>query len=255
VKGGRSRKRARKRPASRTPRRKDRRGRLRRVLLRAALGVVLIAVALPPLQVASLRLFPPPLTGTRLQRAVAGLGDGGLHQQHDWRSLDQISPDLVQAVLVAEDQRFWVHRGFDLHEVEAAVADHREGKGLRGASTLTMQTARTVFLWQGGGWGRKGLEAWYTLWMEWLLPKERILEVYLNEAEWGPGVFGAEAAARHHFGVGAGALTPEQACALAATLPGPFTRDPANPSRSMQHKIDWIQPQLGYPLPRPDAAQ
>ena len=251
MKGGRSRKRARKRSAGRTPRR----GWLRRALLRVALGFVLIAVALPPLQVASLRLIPPPLTGTRAQRALGGLGDGGLHQRHDWRPLDQISPDLVQAVLVAEDQRFWVHRGFDLQEVEAAVADHREGKGLRGASTLTMQTARTVFLWQGGGWGRKGLEAWYTLWMEWLLPKERILEVYLNEAEWGPGVFGAEAAARHHFGVGARALTPEQACALAATLPGPFTRDPANPSRSMQHKIDWIQPQLGTPLPRPDAAE
>jgi monofunctional glycosyltransferase len=230
-------------------------GKVRRLVVRTALALLLFAVALPPLQVASLRLIPPPLTGTRVQRALGGLGDGGLRQQHDWRSLEQISPDLLQAVLVAEDQRFWVHRGFDLQEVEAAVADHREGKGLRGASTLTMQTARTVFLWQGGGWGRKGLEAWYTLWMEWLLPKERILEVYLNEAEWGPGVFGAEAAARHHFGVGVDALTPGQACALAATLPGPFTRDPCNPSRSMQHKIDWIQPQLGYPLPRPDAAE
>ena len=242
--------RSRKRTRSKARKRAPRTGKLRRIAIRAALGLLLLALALPPLQVASLRLFPPPLTGTRLQRALGGLGDGGLHQAHDWRPLDEFSPDVVQAVLVAEDQRFWVHNGFDLREVEAAVADHREGKGLRGASTLSMQTARTVFLWQGGGWLRKALEAWYTLWMEWLLPKDRILELYLNEAEWGPLVFGVEAAAQHHFGVGADELTPQQACALAATLPGPFTRDPAHPSRSMQHKIDWIEPQLSYPLPR-----
>ncbi len=240
------------RKAARRPPRRPARGGWRRRLRRAALALLLIALALPPLQVASLRLFPPPLSGTRAQRAAAALADGERPRlQHDWVPLEQVSPDLVQAVLVAEDQRFWVHRGFDLREVEAAVADHREGRRLRGASTLSMQTARTVFLWQGGGWCRKGLEAWYTLWLEWLLPKDRILELYLNEAEWGPGVFGAEAAARHHFGVSAAALTADQACALAATLPGPFTRDPANPSNSMKQKIRWIERQLDYPLPRP----
>jgi len=245
----------RKRPARRAPRKADRRPRLRRTALRVALALLLIAVGLPALQVASLRLFPPPLTGTRAQRAAADLAHGDWpRQQHDFTPLEQLSPDLVQAVLVAEDQRFWVHGGFDLQEVEAAVADHREGKGLRGASTLSMQTARTVFLWQGGGWFRKALEAYYTLWLEWLLPKERILELYLNEAEWGPDVFGAQAAARHHFGVDAADLSGAQACALAATLPGPLTRDPASPSRSMKHKIDWIERQLDYPLPRPDVA-
>ena len=224
-----------------------------RRLLRWFLFLLLIALGLPPLQVSSLRLFDPPLTGTRLQRAAARLAAGDLPgHEHDRVPLADIDPDLVQAVLLAEDQRFYVHRGFDLDQVEAAVREHLDGGGLRGASTLSVQTARTLFLWQGRSWARKGLEALYTAWLEWLLPKDRILELYLNEVEWGPGVFGAEAAARHHFSTAADDLTRDQACALASILPDPRHRDPGNPSESTRRKQAWIASQMDFPLPRPE---
>ena len=118
---------------------------------------------------------------------------------------------------------------------------------------MTMQCARTVFLWQGRSWTRKGLEAIYTVWMELLLPKERILELYLNEAEWGPSIFGAEAAARHRFACGADDLDRSRACALAAVLPDPIHRDPRHPATAAQAKAAWILRQMDYPLPRPTA--
>ncbi len=222
-----------------------------RRLWRAGGFLLLLAVGLPPLQVAWLRVGPPPLTGTRLQRASAQLAAGELPGQRHWRvPLERIDPDLVQAVLVAEDQRFYVHGGFDLDQVEAALREHLDGGDLRGASTLSMQTSRTLFLWQGRSWIRKGLEAVYTAWLELILPKDRILELYLNEVEWGPGVFGAEAAARHHFATTADDLTPEQACALAAILPDPRRRDPAAPTEAARRKSDWIARQMDFPLPR-----
>ncbi len=179
--------------------------------------------------------------------------DGELpRQRHDRVPLSEIHPDLIQAVLLAEDQRFYVHGGFDLDQVEAAVRDRLEGEDLRGASTLSMQTARTLFLWQGRSWLRKGLEAMYTAWLEWLVPKDRILELYLNEVEWGPRVFGAEAAATYHFSTPAADLTREQACALAAILPDPRHRDPSNPSEGARRKEAWIQRQMDFPLPRPE---
>ncbi len=228
------------------------RGPWRRRLLAGLAALLLVVVGCPPLQVASLRITRPPTTGTRVQRAVQAMGHGELPgQRHDWVPLDQVSDELVQAVLVSEDQRFWVHDGFDLDQVEAALAERQAGGQLRGASTLTMQCARTVFLWQGRSWSRKGLEALYTLWMEALLPKERILEVYLNEVEWGPQVFGAQAGASHHFGVQATAVDRETACMLATVLPDPRHRDPTRPTDGMQAKAAWICSQAEFPLPRP----
>ena len=201
-----------------------------------------------------MRWTQPPITGTRVQRAFQAAANGDLpRQHHDWIPRDRISDELVQAVLISEDQRFWLHGGFDLDQVEAALADRERGAPLRGASTLTMQCARTVFLWQGRSWTRKGFEALYTLWMEALLPKERILELYLNEVEWGPQVFGAQAAAAVHYGLEAGELSRDQSCALATLLPDPRHRDPTLPTDSMQAKIDWICAQADYPLPTPPA--
>lgn len=238
----------------RAPPRKKRAGKRRswpRRLLRWLLLALLIALGLPPLQVSCLKIFDPPLTGTRLQRAAARIADGHLPgHEHDRVPLEEIDPDLIQAVLVAEDQRFYVHGGFDLDQVEAAVREHLDGGELRGASTLSMQTARTLFLWQGRSWARKGLEAVYTAWLEWLLPKDRILELYLNEVEWGPGVFGAEAAAHHHFSAAADDLTRDQACALASILPDPRHRDPGDPTEATRRKQAWIASQMDFPLPR-----
>ncbi len=243
---------ARRRPPRRPPPRASSRRWLRRVRRVLAL-LLLMTLGGPPLQVAWLRWLPPPLTGTRLQRAVGELAEGGLpHSRRDRVPLSSIDPDLVQAVLVAEDQRFWIHGGFDLDQVEAAVRDRMDGGDLRGASTLSMQTARTLFLWQGRSWVRKAFEAVYTLWLELLLPKERILELYLNEVEWGPSVFGAQAAARHHFGVAADDLSPDQACALATILPDPRHRDPNDPGEVARRKQAWIAGQMNFTLPTPD---
>lgn len=219
--------------------------------MRLGIALALVALALPPLQVASIRVIDPPFTGTRLQRALAAVASGDRPgQQHQWRPLSEIDPDLVQAVLVSEDQRFWIHDGFDVTEVSAAIAEQRRTGKLRGASTLSMQCARTVFLWQGRSWTRKGLEALYTLWLELLLPKERILEIYLNEVEWGPGVFGAEAAVGYHLGHGADMLTDEHACALAAVLPNPLERSVTRMDWRTSAKAAWICDQMDFPLPR-----
>ncbi len=242
---------SRRRPPKRRPARAASARRRPRRWLRWLALLLLLAIGIPPLQVAWLRWLPPPLTGTRLQRAAGELAAGELpRQRHDRIPLGRIDPDLVQAVLLAEDQRFWIHGGFDLEQVEVAVREHLDGGDLRGASTLSMQTARTLFLWQGRSWTRKGFEAIYTLWLELLLPKERILELYLNEVEWGPGVFGAQAAARHHFGTGGDDLTAEQACALAAILPDPRHRDPSAPGETARRKQAWIAGQMDFTLPR-----
>src|SRR5260370_318888 len=132
--------------------------------------------------------------------------------------------------MMAEDQRFFQHEGFDWKEMELAVKEaERKKKRVRGASTITNQCARSIFLWQGRSWIRKGLESYYTIWMEMLLPKRRILELYANVIEMGRGIYGVEAASQHYFGVSARGLTREQSAMLAAVLPNPKGWDPTNP--------------------------
>ncbi len=168
----------------------------------------------------------PPTTITILQRAAAGA---------DVRrrpiALEYVSPHLVRAVIAAEDTRFCVHDGFDTEAIRAALADARRGAGLRGASTISQQTAKNAFLWTGGGFARKAAEAWFTLWAEALWSKRRTMEIYLNAAEWGDGIFGAEAAAQARFGKSAAHLTPREAALLAAVLPSPnkWRLDPPGP--------------------------
>jgi len=148
------------------------------------------------------------------------------------------------AVIAAEDQRFADHGGFDLIEIGNAVSARLDGTSTRGASTLTQQTAKNLFLWSGQSWVRKGLEAWLTLWIEWLWPKTRILEVYLNIAEFGPGVFGVEAASRRFFNTSAERLSAERSALLAAVLPNPGVYRVDAPGPKVLNRQRWILKQI-----------
>lgn len=194
--------------------------RLKRRLLRLAL-----ALAAAALGWAALYAVVPPPTTLLIEAERWRLG--GVARQ--WRGLDAIAPALVRAAIAAEDARFCDHWGFDLEAIEAAVAERERGR-VRGASTISQQTAKNAFLWPAPSWTRKALEAGFTVLIEGLWTKRRIMEVYLNIAEFGEGVFGAEAAARHWFGRSAAELTPAQAARLAAILPAPRARSAARPS-------------------------
>ena len=180
-----------------------------------ALAIVAVVV-LSVFMVGVYRFVGPPGTFTMLERKLSG--DVIIHP---WTKLSDISPHLVYAVIAAEDSRFCVHGGIDFEAIEQAMDEAEKGGRLRGASTISQQTAKNAFLWNGGGWVRKGAEAWFTVIMEALWPKRRIMEVYLNIAEWGEGNFGAEAAAQARFGKPASDLTKQEAALLAAVLPNP----------------------------------
>lgn len=234
------------------------RGQRSRLIGRLFRGIVIVALVLWPLAGAVVfRLWPVPLTPLMVQRLIEG---NGLSQT--WVPLGAIAPSLHRAVLAAEDARFCRHHGFDWVEVQAAYADWQAGKGLRGASTLSMQTARTLLLWGGRDPLRKALEAWYTLILEGLWPKARILEVYLNIVEWGPGIYGAEAAARHHFSRSAAHLTDDEAARLAAILPNPrvWSANPPGPgvaarSRRVMARMATVpRPSTGAVCPQEDSS-
>jgi monofunctional biosynthetic peptidoglycan transglycosylase len=146
--------------------------------------------------------------------------------EHEWRDLDQMSPDLARSVMAAEDANFCDHWGFDIKAIEKAIAANAKGRRVRGASTISQQVAKNVFLWHGRSWLRKGMEAGFTVLIEAIWTKRRIVEVYLNIAEFGEGVFGAQAAARHYYKRDASALTLTQSARLAAVLPDPKRRNP-----------------------------
>jgi monofunctional biosynthetic peptidoglycan transglycosylase len=158
---------------------------------------------------------PPPTLNMALKAAE------GVSVRKTWVPLSEISPHLIRAVIAAEDQRFCTHDGFDRVEIQKAIDAAERGRRLRGASTLSQQTAKNVFLWNGGGWVRKGFEVWFTLLVEQLWSKPRVIEIYLNVAEWGDGLYGAEAAAQARFKKSAKDLTSGEAALLAAVLPSP----------------------------------
>lgn len=215
--------------------------RLRRL---AALALVLALVG-PALPIAVLRFVPPPGSALMAQRWLEARAAGrSFRLRYDWVPAHRIAPSLRAAVVASEDQRFFEHGGFDWQAMQSAVGEWRGGDRLRGASTISQQVAKNLFLWPGRSFVRKGLEAWLTLWIEWLWPKQRILEVYLNVAELGDGVFGAEAAARHHFGRSAAQLGPGESALLAAMLPSPRRSSPSHPSRFLRERQEWILRQL-----------
>jgi monofunctional biosynthetic peptidoglycan transglycosylase len=191
----------------------------RRIVVGFLLWTSIISVGFVSLSL--LAVFAIGWTGPPPTFNMAGVAMKGVEVQSTWVDLKDISPHLVRAVIAAEDQNFCTHDGFDMKEIQKAMQDAENGGDLRGASTISQQTAKNVFLWNGGGWVRKGAEAYFTVLAEWMWSKPRIMEIYLNVAEWGDGIFGAEAAAQERFGVSAKNLTPRQAAALAAVLPSP----------------------------------
>ncbi|MGF1659480.1 MAG: monofunctional biosynthetic peptidoglycan transglycosylase [Rubrimonas sp.] len=202
-----------------------------RLGLRLALG----AVGLCVLWVGLYAAVPPPTTALiEIERARLG------SVSRNWRPLAEISPHLARAVVAAEDARFCQHNGFDRAAIEAAWRSRMEGGALRGGSTISQQTAKNAFLWPERSWSRKALEAGFTALIELLWSKRRILEVYLNIAEFGPGVFGAEAAAQRWFGKPASALTAAESARLATLLPAPRSRDPNALSPALQRRARAI---------------
>lgn len=205
-----------------------------------------ILAAIPVVEVVLVRFFDPPITPLMLLRPLESRpkDSPAPPRRYAWIPLARVPHDFLKFVLIAEDQRFFRHHGFDWREIHAAQKQaQRTGKEARGASTITMQCARSLFLWQERSWLRKGLEAYYTFWMETLLPKRRILELYANVIEMGDGVYGIEAAARAHYGVGAHDLTHEQCVALAAILPNPRGWDPRSPTPRLAARITHLQQQ------------
>jgi monofunctional biosynthetic peptidoglycan transglycosylase len=193
----------------------------------ALAGVVALFYLLVAIAVAGLRWVDPPLTAVQMQRQVeAWSGKKAYRRVYQFVPLSRISPELQHAAVAAEDARFYQHHGFDWTEVENAIEEDREGIRTRGASTITQQLVKNLFLTTNRSWIRKGIEFTIVPLVEGLLTKRRILELYLNVIEWGPGIFGAEAAANFHYHVPARGLTREQAIQLAAVLPAPLRRKP-----------------------------
>ncbi|WP_324732311.1 monofunctional biosynthetic peptidoglycan transglycosylase [Pseudomonas paeninsulae] len=192
-----------------------------------------------------LRWVPPPGTALMVERKVESWIDGKpIDLERSWRPWGELPDDLKIAVIAGEDQKFAEHWGFDIAAIRAALVHNQQGGSLRGASTLSQQVAKNLFLWSGRSWLRKGIESWFTGLIELLWPKQRILEVYLNSAEWGTGIFGAEAAARHHFNIGAPYLSAQQASLLAAVLPNPRQRSAGQPSAQVSRRARWIRQQM-----------
>jgi monofunctional biosynthetic peptidoglycan transglycosylase len=209
-------------------------------LARAALAFVLLTVG----SVAALRFVDPIVTPLMLLRGLQGAFEGrfvGIDRQ--WVDLDQVSPHLLRAVIAAEDARFFQHHGVDFEELERARAynERQKGKRVRGASTITMQCARSTFLWTDRSWLRKGIEVYFTALIELLWSKRRILEVYVNVVEWGDGVYGVEAASERAFGVPASRLGARQAALLAAVLPAPRRWNPARPTPGVRARAARIE--------------
>jgi monofunctional glycosyltransferase len=211
-------------------------------LLWLVLGVIAVAV----LTVLALRWINPPtsafMLGTRIAAFVAG--DHAYQTHYQWVDLEQISPQAALAVIAAEDQQFPFHAGFDFKSIREAVRNNAAGRRVHGASTISQQVAKNLFLWSGRSYFRKGLEAGFTLLIEWCWPKERILEVYLNIAEFGRGIYGVQAAARYFFHEDARHLDRADSALLAAVLPSPRRYRVEAPSRYVLGRRDWIAEQM-----------
>ena len=202
--------------------------------------ILLILIAVPVVGVLLFAVVPPTPTILMLQQAAKGQG-----LDYRWRGLNDISPHLVNAAIAAEDARFCSHHGFDMEAIEKALDHNAEGGRIRGGSTISQQTAKNVFLWPSRDWVRKGLEAGYTVMIETVWSKRRIMEVYLNVVEWAPGVYGAQAAARHWFGKDADELTAREAARLAAILPSPRRYKAASPGPYVRRRASRIQAAMG----------
>ena len=221
------------------PQRKDKQdfeGRfVRRLLRNIALALFIVLVAGPIATVLLYRFIPPPVTPLMVIRAIEGRG-----LDHRWRGIHKVAPALPRALIAAEDARFCEHHGFDFDALQKAYENNEAGKKIRGGSTISQQTAKNVFLWPGRSYVRKGLEAWFTVLIETLWGKQRIMEVYMNSIEFGSGIYGAQAASQRYFGVDADKLTPAQASRLAEILPSPLKWNAVKPGRYVAKRSQKI---------------
>ena len=205
-------------------------------------GIICFLASLGP--VLMLRFVDPPTTAFMLARAWETRADVNSELRYQWVELNQISPQLLIALVAAEDQTFPQHHGFDLEAISAVLDESDSAGPSRGASTISQQVAKNLFLWGGRSWLRKGLEAYYTVAIEWLWPKRRILEMYANIAEFGDGVYGAEAAAQYFYGMPAAQLNARQSAALAAVLPNPRRYRVEAPTAYVLSRRAWIERQV-----------
>lgn len=201
--------------------------------------LLLLLIALVLLPVILLKWVPPPTTAFMLESPTKPV-------QYHWVPASRIADVARKAVVAAEDQKFRTHNGFDVEAMEKAYAHNKKSKRKRGASTISQQTAKNVFLWSGGGYFRKGIEAGITLLIENIWGKDRILEMYLNIAEFGPGIYGVEAASQTYFHKSAARLTANEAARLAAVLPSPRRWKVNAPGAYVQRRVSWIMGQMGY---------
>jgi monofunctional biosynthetic peptidoglycan transglycosylase len=221
-------------------------GRWRLLLARLGLAAAILAGAVL-VSIVLFRFVNPPITATRVVDKLRG---GTLHRQ--WVPLEKISPNLQLAVIASEDGNFCDHRGVDWGAVREVINKAKSLKAVRGASTIPMQVAKNLYLWERRNYVRKALEVPLAYAMTTLWPKRRMLEVYLNIAQWGPHTYGAEAASRRYFGKPASRLTRRQAVLLAAALPNPHARNPARPNRKMRLIASAVQRRLPYISKRAD---
>lgn len=218
-------------------------GKIFRIIWKTCLFFFILSIV----SVIVFRWVPVPITPLMIIRCVEQIGtEKGMVMKHDWVPLEEISPKLQLAVVCSEDQNYLKHYGFDMGAIKKAMKENEEGKRFRGASTITQQTAKNVFLWQGRSYLRKGLEAWFTLLIEVCWSKERIMEVYLNSIEMGNGIYGAEAASQFWFNKSAAQLTKDDAAAIAAILPSPLNYK-ANPASGyIQKRKAWVKQQMNF---------
>ncbi len=212
----------------------------RKWLVRSLIALFL----LPILLVSILRFINPGIWMWQVQRELNPPKHYPAESQHYWVPLEQIAPAMQLAVIAAEDQKFPQHWGLDFESISKALTNNQKGQGIKGASTLSQQTAKNLFLWPAKSYFRKGLEAGLTLLMEALWNKPRILEVYLNIVEFGPGIYGVEAASQAYFHKSAKNLTATEAARLAAVLPNPYRMSAAQPSRYVWQRTVWIKKQM-----------
>ena len=209
---------------------------------------MLACVLLSALQVVALRFIDPPFSAFMVARQLSAWMHRDFRSQvvYDWRDLDRMAPSLPLALIAAEDQNFPIHNGFDFKAIEKARLSNARGRKVRGASTISQQVSKNLFLWSGRSWVRKGIEAWYTVLIETFWPKHRILEMYANIAEFGDGVYGAQAASRTFFGKDASRLTPAESARLAAVLPSPKRYHAARPGPYVQRRTNGIRRQMHH---------
>ena len=226
---------------------------LLRILSRLFLKTTIWFVGLSLFFVILFKWVPIPLTPLMLIRSGQQVINGKeLKLKHDWVSMKNISPHIQLAAVCSEDQNFFTHHGIDFGAMKKAVNESKKKNGkLRGASTISQQTAKNVFLWPQRSWVRKGLEVWFTGLIELIWSKKRILEVYLNSIEMGVGIYGAEAASQYYFGKKASELTKYQATSIVAIFPSPLKWNARNPGPYVQSRIEWINRQMKLHSPLP----